>query len=136
MGAHLITLDTSGLVAILHRHDPQHRAAMTVLRREAKPLLVPAATLGEVAYFIERRAPGRGLDTFLGDFADGRYTLDCGDQDLPRVRELVRRYADLPLGLVDAAVIACAERNGGRVLTFDLRHFGVVARQGTITILP
>lgn len=49
---------------------------------------------------------------------------------------LVRRYADLELGLVDAAVIACAERNGGRVLTLDLRHFGVVAREGTITIVP
>jgi hypothetical protein len=36
----------------------------------------------------------------------------------------------------DAAVIACAERSGGRVLTFDLRDFGVVAAEGTITVLP
>jgi predicted nucleic acid-binding protein len=62
--------------------------------------------------------------------------LDCGEQDFARVRTLVRRYADLPLGLVDAAVLACAERNGGRVLTLDWRHFGVVARVGRITVLP
>ena len=54
----------------------------------------------------------------------------------PRVRALLRRYADLSLGYVDAAVIACAERSGGRVMTFDLRDFGVVAAEGTITIVP
>ena len=53
-----------------------------------------------------------------------------------RIRLLVRRYADLPLGFVDAAVIACAERRGGRVLTLDRRHFGVVGREGTLTLLP
>ncbi len=66
----------------------------------------------------------------------GSYTLDCGEQDIPRIRELVRRHADFPLGFADAAVIACAERNGGRVLTLDMRHFGVVAREGTLILLP
>ena len=56
--------------------------------------------------------------------------------DFARIRELVGRYADLPLGFADASVIACAERNGGRVLTFDARDFGVVAREGTIQPLP
>jgi uncharacterized protein len=46
------------------------------------------------------------------------------------------RYPDLELGFTDAAVIACAERNGGKVLTFDRRDFDVVAREGRITILP
>jgi uncharacterized protein len=52
------------------------------------------------------------------------------------VRRLVQRYADLPLGFADASVIACAERNGGRVLSLDKRDFGVVAREGRITLLP
>lgn len=42
----------------------------------------------------------------------------------------------MPLGFVDAAVIACAERTGGRVLTFDRRAFGVAVAEGAITILP
>jgi predicted nucleic acid-binding protein len=33
-------------------------------------------------------------------------------------------------------VIACAERNGGRVLTLDRRDFDVVAGEGVITVLP
>lgn len=46
------------------------------------------------------------------------------------------RFRDLSLGFADAAVVACAERNGGRVLTLDVRDFGVVARDGTIALLP
>jgi len=34
------------------------------------------------------------------------------------------------------AMTACAERNGGLVLTLDLRHFSLVGREGTIKVLP
>jgi len=41
--------------------------------------------------------------------------------------ELVARYHDLPLGTVDASVIAAAERLGvTEVATLDRRHFTVV----------
>jgi len=41
--------------------------------------------------------------------------------------ELVARYEDLPLGGVDAAVVAIAERLGiAEIATLDRRHFSVV----------
>jgi hypothetical protein len=47
--------------------------------------------------------------------------------DWVRVRELVDRYQNLPLGGTDASVIAIAERLGvERVATLDRRHFTVV----------
>lgn len=76
------------------------------------------------------------LEAFLLDLEARRYDLDSGASDFARIRHLVRRYADLRLGLVDAAVIACAERRGSPVLTLDRRHFDVVAREGTIVVLP
>jgi hypothetical protein len=33
-------------------------------------------------------------------------------------------------------VIACAEAHGGKVLTIDQRDFGIVAREGHITVVP
>lgn len=36
----------------------------------------------------------------------------------------------------DSAVIACAERTGGRVLTLDRRDFTLVAVDADITIFP
>lgn len=132
----MITLDTSALYALLNRRDRAHRAAVLDLEADEGPYLVPAATLGEIAFLVESRLGVEVLDLLLADLQGGAFSLDCGEDDLGRARELVRRYADLPLGFVDAAVIACAERNGGRVLTFDRRDFGVVAAEGTIAIRP
>ena len=75
------------------------------------------------------------LDLFLADLAAGAFALEWDRADLGRIRELVRGYADLPLRFPEA-VIACIERYGGEVLTLDARHFGIVSREGTITLLP
>jgi uncharacterized protein len=132
----VITLDTSGLFALMNRRDPAHQKARKALLADAGPYLVPAGILGEISYLLERRYGIKALDAFLEDLESGTFRLDCGEGDLARVRALANRYADLPLGFADAAVIACAERNGGAVLTLDRRDFGVVAREGRIVLLP
>jgi predicted nucleic acid-binding protein len=131
----LLTLDTSGLFSLLNRRDPDHDRAKKAMLEAGRPYLIPIAILAEVAYLIEQRMPNI-LDPFLADLESGAYSLDCGEDDVPRIRELVARYADLSLGVADAAVIALAERTGGLVLTLDVRDFGVVAREGTIQLLP
>lgn len=136
MGKAVITLDTSGLYALVDRLDPDHARSAETLLADPGPYLVPAAILSEIGYMIERRLGVDILAAFVEDIASGGFALDCGEQDVKRVKELVVRYRDLPLGLADAAVIACAERNGGSVLSLDARHFGVVAREGGITVLP
>lgn len=130
----LITLDTSALFALLNQSDTNHAAAKQALLAARPPYVVPAGILAEIAYLVEQRIPD-SLDPLLADLQTGDYSLDCGDDDWPRIRELVARYADLPLGFADAAVIGCAERSGGLVLTFDQRDFGVVAREGKIELV-
>jgi predicted nucleic acid-binding protein len=105
------------------------------------PYFVPAGILAEITYMLEtcrERYPAQlTLERLLIDLETGAYRLDCGDHDFPRIRALVRRYDDLPLGFAHASVVACAERHLGRVLTTDRRDFDVVARgEGTITVLP
>jgi uncharacterized protein len=47
--------------------------------------------------------------------------------DWARIVELVERYGDLPLGMVDASVVAVAERlKVDTVATLDRKHFRVV----------
>ena len=135
MGPQLITVDTSALVTLLDRRDPEHRPVRQALVDDGGPYLVPAWILAEIGYFVETRLGVKVLDAFLADLDVGALSLECGDQDVARIRELVRRYADLPLGVADAAVIACAERNGGKVLTLD-RDFAIVAKEGRITVEP
>ncbi len=135
MESPLITLDTSGLFALVNRRDPDHENVKAAFLADGGPYLVPAGILAEIGYLVERRLGERVLDAMLGDLESRALSLDCGDDDVPRVRELVKRYEDLPLGLADAIVIACAERHGGRVLTLD-SDFAVVGREQKISLVP
>lgn len=120
---------------MIDRTDPEYATVVSSLTADPGPYLIPIGILSELAYVVESRLGGAAMDAVLADLETGAYSLDCGEADLPRVRELARRYDKLPLGYADSAVIACAERNGGRVLALD-KDFDVVAREGTITVLP
>ncbi len=65
---------------------------------------------------------------FLGDLAAGNLIVEpVAASDWMRIAELVAQYGNLPLGTVDASVIAAAERLGiGDIATIDRRHFSVV----------
>jgi uncharacterized protein len=132
----VITLDTSGILAALNRGDPDHTRARIALKNERGPLIVPVGILAEAGYMIETDLGAAVLRQFLADIVDGSFALDCGESDMPRIVVLLERYDDLRLGFADACVIACAERNGGRVLTFDERDFVPVAREGKINLIP
>jgi uncharacterized protein len=129
----VITLDTSALYALVNRRDAHHERIRHAFVADGGPYLLPVGILAEVTYLIERRLPNV-LDPFLADLETGAFTLDCGLDDIARVRHLVSRYADLPLGYADATVIACAERHGQRVLTLDA-HLSVVAREGGFSVV-
>lgn len=132
----MITLDTSGVLALLNRGDRYYEQVQAAFLADRGPYLLSAGILGEVAYMIETTLGRTLLDLFLADLESDAYQVAYHNADWSRIRTLVARYADLPLGFADAAVIACAERHGGRGLTLDRRHFGVVAREGSITIAP
>jgi uncharacterized protein len=133
----VITIDTSGLLAAIGQRDPHHREAVQILGTDPGPYLIPVAALAEMAYMLETDFPPAVQHAFLDDLLAGAYQLACGDPDLPRIKHLTEKYGDLPLGLTDAAVISCAEMHGGRVLTFDRRHFSVVARgERALSVLP
>jgi uncharacterized protein len=91
-------------------------------------LLVPTLVVTEVAQLIGRWLDARQEQRFLGDLASGVLTIEPLHRvDALRAAELVGRYRDLPLGTVDASVIATAERHGvTRLATLDRRHFSVV----------
>lgn len=132
----LITLDTSGLLALVNRIDPAHDRVLSAYDDDAGAHVVPAAVLGEIGHLLQRELGQRTVTAFLADLADGLYELDCGENDLARAAALAQRYESLSLGLVDAMVASCAHRRGGRVLTLDRGHFDVIGRELGLEVLP
>jgi uncharacterized protein len=123
-----LILDTGPLLAALDVADPDHEACASLLLDEREDLLVPALVLAEVDYWCHRRLGADAWLTFLDDVLAGAYGVEAPSKaDLLRARELQSEYADLRLGIVDASVIAFAERLGeARIATLDRRHFTVV----------
>lgn len=81
----------------------------------------------ESAYLISTRLGAIAEAGFLR-VAANEWALEAVEQDdLARAADLVETYADLPLGFVDASIVAIAERLDVRtLLTTDRRHFTVV----------
>jgi predicted nucleic acid-binding protein len=64
---------------------------------------------------------------------------DLTDRDYERIGELMRTYADLRVGFVDAAVLAVTERlRETKLATLDRRHFSVMrpAHVDALELLP
>jgi len=89
---------------------------------------VPILVVTEVAYLLGTRVGPETEVRFLGDLAAGDLVPEhVASADWLRIAELVVAYRGLPLGTVDASVVAASERLGTRTIaTLDRRHFSVV----------
>ena len=89
---------------------------------------MPELVVTEVVYLLGTRLGVEAEIRFVGDFAAGNLIAEpVAAEDWLRIAELVGRYRDLPLGSVDASVIAAAERRDEETIaTLDRRHFSVV----------
>jgi uncharacterized protein len=75
VGRTLITLDTSGLFALLNRGDTDHERVKGALFEDRGPYLIPAGILAEIAYMVEERLGARALESLLLDLESGGFTL-------------------------------------------------------------
>jgi hypothetical protein len=120
--------DTGPLLAALDAADPDHERCALLLTTSDEDLVVPALVLSELDYWCGRRLPPDAWLIFLDDLLAGVYRVEAPTSaDLARCRELQSRYANLALGIVDASLVALAERLGEpKVVTLDQRHFRAV----------
>ncbi|NUR75850.1 MAG: PIN domain-containing protein [Thermoleophilia bacterium] len=121
-------VDAGLLYAYVDADDDHHESCVELLTDDPGPLVVPALVLSEVGFLLESRLGAYAEVRFVEDLAAGTFVVDAPQPgDWVRVAQLVAKYRDLPLGLVDASVVATAERLGiVRVATLDRRHFGIV----------
>jgi uncharacterized protein len=134
----MIVADTGAILALLDAGERHHR----VLRRlfEAGPgdWLLPWAILPEVDYLAATHISSEVALAFLADLAEGAFAVEWGNEaDLVRAEELARRHRALKIGLVDAVVMAVAERvEAETIATLDLRHFAAVRLKGAPRLIP
>lgn len=135
-----LIIDTGPLLAALDAADPDHQACATLISEPTEDLVVPALVLAELDYWCARRLSASAWLIFLDDVLSGVYRIEPPSTiDLSRCRDLQDQYGDLALGLVDASIIALAERlDEPKVATLDQRHFRTVrpAHVAAIELVP
>ncbi len=125
----MLVLDTGVLFAVADAADGDHERCDELLAgRPASELILPTPVMVEASWLIECRLGPEAEAAFLASILAGELTrVDLLEPDWERVIELVSRYADLGLGLVDASVVAVAERlKIGALATLNHRDFTVV----------
>lgn len=120
-------LDTGPLVSALARKESRFGPwAKATLRRLPQPLYTCEAVMAEAAHVLG------SADRVLAAVADGLLVCpwDLCDHHA-RVRELVRKYADQPMDLADACLVAMSEQWWEcRVVTVDATDFRIYRRRG------
>lgn len=124
----MLILDAGPLYAAAATSDRNHRRSVELISAAGRPLLVPELVVTEVSYLLTDRIGPHAELAFCRSIADGELVVEpVLDSEWGRIYELTEQYLDLPLGIVDASVVALAERHGATVIaTLDHRHFSAV----------
>ena len=133
-----LILDTGPLVALLDASDPDHERCVGLIQASDERRVVPVCVLVEVEYLL--RPWPSAFPALLADFESGALELlDLPKRWLQRAGELLERYRDLSLGLVDATVLAATEMLAEpKLATLDHRYFHAVkpAHCEALQLLP
>jgi uncharacterized protein len=122
-----ILLDGSTIVAAADRADLNHETAVAWFGRVDEPLLIGSAALGELDLLLQRELGLTATLAVIRSITDGAIrAVSPTDADLVRVAELLTETAEHQPRLIDATLVAVAERlRINRVATFDRRSIAI-----------
>lgn len=126
----MILVDAGPLVALVDRRDQHHAACVAALTRVREPLATIWPALTEAIYLLsDLPAAQEAVWEIVERGAVRLLPLELAD--VPRIRELMRKYANRPMDLADAALVRVAEREGVRTFfTVDRKDFEVYRLHG------
>lgn len=134
----MIVADTGAIIALIDADDRHHRPLRALFESKPDAWILPWAILPEVDYLLAAHVGRRAEEAFVADLAAGAFAVEWGNEtDLAEANRICRRHKTLSLGLVDAVVMAVAERlRADAIATLDLRHFGAVPIKGNPKLYP
>ena len=121
-------VDTNVWLAAADRRSDRHAECAALVRTHEGHLASPVHLVAETSWLLlDRPGPSSHLG-FLRTVSSGRLqAVDLAEEDWRRCAELVERYTDLRLDLMDASLVALAERLGeSTIATLNRRDFTVV----------
>jgi predicted nucleic acid-binding protein len=133
-----LLLDTGFLVALVNEADPDHMACVETWKGVRAPLVTTEGVLVEAAHLLRRSAGGARAAVSLV-WASGAVVVEPTEERHTRALDLMTKYHDVPMDLVDALLVSIAEeRKIAEILTLDRRGFEVyrIGGRGRFKLRP
>ena len=136
----MVLVDSNIWFAVNDRSATEHTACITWVAANRADLAVTAPVAAETGWLLLDRFGPDTANSFLNLIATGRLAvIDTTTSDWERIVELCTTYASIELDIVDASIVAAAERLGHtEVATMNRRDFYTVrpAHCAGFTLLP
>lgn len=122
----MILADTGFFVALANPRDHWHPSSVRTLEGLRRPLITTWPVMTETSHLLMARMGVDAQQRFIDSALRGAFRIfDLAPTHLPRIAELMKKYAALPMDLADASLVVLAEHLGhGDILSTDRRDFG------------
>ena len=135
-----IVLDSSIVIALIVADEPDHEEVKRWIFEIDDDLVTTPLALAEMDYLVDHRGGAPAREALWKDLDAGAYLVRWWADALSETLKIARVEGHLGIGLVDASLVALAERLGtNRIATLDHRHFRqLTVRRGAehFTVLP
>jgi predicted nucleic acid-binding protein len=114
-------VDAGPLVALIDADEPDHEACLLALEAAEPPLLTTWPAFTEAMYLLGRAGGAAGQQALWRlPLSERLKIVDLSREALKRSAVLMAKYADRPMDLADATLVALAEETGERrIVTLD-----------------
>jgi hypothetical protein len=131
-------LDTGPWVALIDRSESRHAECVQWLKNFSGRLYSTEAVLTEVLYILNFSitAQSAALDFVLQSVVE---IVPSNPESLKKIKNLMKKYADLPMDFADATIVCLATQTGMQnIVTFDKRDFAIykLPKKKSFTIMP
>jgi predicted nucleic acid-binding protein len=132
-----LLLDTGALVGLLDRSQSIHTACRDFYETWKGPVVSTEAVLTEAIHLLAN-VPGGGISCLEFLLLGGVVVVPSTQVSLKRCRDLMEKYADLPMDFADATLVALAEELGAEIVFTADRDFRIYRIRGrkTFRLVP
>jgi len=104
-----LLIDSGPLIALFDASDAYHKAIVEFIKRNPFPLITTMASVTEVLYLLDFNQNAQ-LDFLEWIYRGGVELFPIIENDMKRIKELMKKYKDIPMDFADACLVYAAER--------------------------
>jgi predicted nucleic acid-binding protein len=131
-------LDTGPWVALIDRSESRHSECVRWLKNFSGRLYSTEAVLTEVLHILNFSITAQcaALDFVLESIVE---IVPSSSESLKKTKNLMKKYADLPMDFADATIVCLATETGiQNIVTFDKKDFAIykLPKMNSFRIMP